>query len=68
MVSRVVVAHTFNTCTWEAEAGNLQARGQSLLHGVGSRTVRDTQRDPLSKQKQKQNIIQNQKMNKMVSH
>jgi hypothetical protein len=41
-----VVAHTFNPSTREAEAGRFLA---SLIYRVSSRTARDIQRNPVSK-------------------
>jgi hypothetical protein len=46
-LSQAVVVNAFNPSTWEAEAG-------SLVYRVSSRTVRATQRNPVSKNKTKQ--------------
>jgi hypothetical protein len=42
-----VVAHAFNPSIWEAEAGGF------LVYIVSSRTARATQRNPVSKNKNK---------------
>jgi hypothetical protein len=47
--------------TREAEAGDHCEFVASLIYRLGSRTVRTTQRNPVSK-KQKQNLKQQQKM------
>jgi hypothetical protein len=49
--SRVVVAHTFNPSTREAEA--------SLVYRVSSRTVRTIQRNPVWKKPKKKKIYSN---------
>jgi hypothetical protein len=49
-----VVAHDFNSSTWEAEAGRFQSSNQPGLQSE-SRTARAAQRDPVSiKQTNKQ--------------
>jgi hypothetical protein len=45
----VVVAHTFNPSTWEAEAGGFLKFKASLVYRVSSRRARATQRNPVSK-------------------
>jgi hypothetical protein len=46
----VVVAHTFNPSSWKAGAGrSLNLRPASLVYRRSSRTVRDIQRNPVSK-------------------
>jgi hypothetical protein len=52
-----VVAHTFNPSTWEAEAGRFQEFEASLVYKVSSRKARATQRNPVSKNKTKQNSL-----------
>jgi hypothetical protein len=52
-----MVANAYNPSTWEAEAGKFP----SLVYRVSSRTARDTQRNPVSKNKTKQNINNNKK-------
>jgi hypothetical protein len=42
-----MVVHAFNPSTWEAEAD------ASLLYKVSSRTAKDTQRNPVSKNQSK---------------
>jgi hypothetical protein len=42
----VVVAHTFNPSTWEAETGRSLEFEASLVYRVRSRTARNTQRLP----------------------
>jgi hypothetical protein len=44
----MVVVHTFNPSTREAEAGELET---SLIYKVSSRTARATQKNPVSKKK-----------------
>jgi hypothetical protein len=46
-----VVVHSFNPGTWEAEAGGFLS--SRLVYRVSSRTARATQRNPVSKNKQK---------------
>ena len=48
-----VVAHAFNSSTWEAEAGGSLELEASLVYRVSFRTARATQRNPDSKMKQK---------------
>jgi hypothetical protein len=51
-----VVVHTFNTSTWEAEAGGFlswKLAWSSLVYRVSSRTARVTQRNPVSEKKKK---------------
>jgi hypothetical protein len=48
-LSRVVVAHTFNTSTWKAERWISEFQA-SLVYKVSSRTARAIQRNPVSKQ------------------
>jgi hypothetical protein len=53
---RWVVVHTFNTSTWEAEAGGFlswKLAWSSLVYRVSSRTARVTQRNPVSEKKKK---------------
>jgi hypothetical protein len=49
-----MVAHAFNPRTWEAEEGKFEFQG-SLVYRVSSRTVKATQRNPVSKNKQTKN-------------
>jgi hypothetical protein len=50
-----LVAHTFNHSTWEAEAGRFLSEFKaSLVYRVSSRTARAIQRNPVSKQTNKQ--------------
>jgi hypothetical protein len=52
--SQAVVAHTFNSSTWESEAGIFLSLRP--VYKVSSRTARAVQRNPVSKNKnQKQN-------------
>jgi hypothetical protein len=48
-----MVAHAFNPSTWEAEAGRFLSSEASLVYKVSSRTARATQRNPVSKNKNK---------------
>jgi hypothetical protein len=50
--SRAVVAHAFNSSTWEAEAGGFEFSA-SLVYRVSSRTARATRRNPASKKQKK---------------
>jgi hypothetical protein len=52
-MSGVVVVHTFNPSTWEAEAGGSLEFEASLVYRVSSRTARATQKNPVSKKKKK---------------
>ena len=56
-----MVAHAFNPSTWEAEA--------SLVYTVSSRTARATQRNPVLKNKTKQNKTKNkqQQQKKLIA-
>jgi hypothetical protein len=54
-----VVVHAFNPSTWEAKAGRISEFKASLVYKVSSRTARDIQRNPVSK-----NQNQNQKQTK----
>ena len=47
-----MVAHTFNPSTWEAEAGGFEFEA-SLVYRVSSRRARVIQRNPVSKNKNK---------------
>jgi hypothetical protein len=44
--------HAFNLSTWEAEAGKSEFKA-SLVYRVSSKTARATQRNPVSKKKEK---------------
>jgi hypothetical protein len=59
--------HAFNPSSWEAEAGGSEFEA-SLVYKVTSRTVKPTQRNPVSKNKkiQKQNKQKN-KTNKQTN-
>jgi hypothetical protein len=46
--------NSFNSSTWEAEAGGFLSLRPSLVYKVSSRTARATQRNPVSKNKTKQ--------------
>jgi hypothetical protein len=48
-----VVAHTFNSSTWEAEAGGSLELEASLVYRVSFRTARAKQRNPDSKNETK---------------
>ena len=48
-----VVVHTFNPSTREAEAGDLCEFEASLVYRASSTTARATQRNPVSKKKNK---------------
>ena len=52
--SQVVVAHTFNPSTWEADRQISEFKA-SLVYKVGSRTARAVQRNPDSENKTKPN-------------
>jgi hypothetical protein len=55
------VAHTFNASTWEAEAGGFEFE-VILVYRVSSKIAKTTQRNPVSKTKQKkQTKLQNRK-------
>ena len=43
-----MVAHAFDSSTWEAEAGRFEFKA-SLVYRVNSRTARATQGNPVSK-------------------
>ena len=49
-----VVAHAFDPSTWEPEAGRFLSSGP-LIYKVSSRTARAILRNPVSKNKTKQN-------------
>jgi hypothetical protein len=49
----VVVAHTFNPSTWEAEAGGFLSSRTAWSTKVSFRTARAIQRNPVSKNKNK---------------
>jgi hypothetical protein len=52
--SRAVGVYTFNPSTWEAEAGRQISEFEaSLVYKVSSRTASATQRNPVSKNKNK---------------
>jgi hypothetical protein len=53
LLSWAVVAHAFYPSTWEAEAGEFEFEA-SLVYRVSSRTARATQRNPVLKNKTKQ--------------
>jgi hypothetical protein len=58
----VVVAHTCNPSTQEAEAGRSHEFQTSLIYGVSSRTARVTQRNPnLKNQKDKRKGVGREK-------
>jgi hypothetical protein len=44
---QVVLVHTFNPSTWEAEAGGSLEFEASLVYRASSRTARATQRNPI---------------------
>jgi hypothetical protein len=50
-----VVVHTFNPSTWEAVADRISEFKASLVYRLSYRTDRATQRNPVSKNKTKQN-------------
>jgi hypothetical protein len=52
-----MVAHAFNPSTWEAETGRISEFEASLVYKVSSRTARATQRNPVSKNKQKKIVL-----------
>jgi hypothetical protein len=56
-----VVVHAFDPKIWEAEAGWISEFEASLVYRVSSRTARDTQRNPVSKN---QKDIKNEEMEK----
>jgi hypothetical protein len=47
-----VVTHAFNPSTWETEAGRFEFKA-SLVYRVSSKTAKTTQRNPVSKNKNK---------------
>ena len=51
--SQAVVVHAFNPSTQEAEAGQSLEFEASLVYRMSSRTVRTTQRNPVSKKQTK---------------
>ena len=54
----MVVAHTFNPSTWEAESGGfLSSRPASLVYKVSSRTARAIQRNPVLGRKKKSEVL-----------
>ena len=50
-----MVIYTFNSSTWEVEAGKSEFE-TSLVYRARSRPVRATQRNPVSKNKDKTNL------------
>jgi hypothetical protein len=50
-----VVAHTFNLSTLEARGRRISEFEASMVYKVSSKTARATQRNPVSKNKTKQN-------------
>ena len=50
------VAHTFNSSTWEAEAGRSEFEA-SLVYSISSRTARATQRNPVWKNKREKEKV-----------
>ena len=54
--SQAGMAHTFNPSTWRQRQADLCEFEVSLVYRVSSRTVRDTQRNAVSKQTNKQRI------------
>jgi hypothetical protein len=64
-----VVPHAFNLSTWKAEAGGISEFEASLVYRVSSRTARATQRNPVSKNKTKnQNQTKPKKQQKKKLH
>jgi hypothetical protein len=53
----MAAAHACNPSTWEAEAGGGSEFEVNLVYRGSSRTARATQRNPVSKTKQKQTNI-----------
>ena len=49
---QMVMENTFDYSTWEAEAGRSLKFEVSQIYRATSRTVKDTQRSPISKQQQ----------------
>jgi hypothetical protein len=57
-----MVVHAFNPSTWKAEAGGfLSSKSEFLVYRVSSRTARAIQRNPDSKNKNKQTNKQTNK-------
>jgi hypothetical protein len=59
-----VVAHAFDTSTWEAEAGGFLSSRPA--YKVSSRTARATQRNPVSKTKNKKQKTKNKQKKKLA--
>ena len=55
-----VVAHAYNPSNWEAKAGRFEFKA-NLVCRVSSRTARNTQRNPVLKNKTKQTNKQTKK-------
>jgi hypothetical protein len=64
---RAVVAHAFDTSTWEAEAGRFLSLRPSLVYRVSSRTARATQRNLVSKNKKQTSKQNKTKQKKTLS-
>jgi hypothetical protein len=52
-MSRVVMAHTFNPNTWEAEAGRFLSLRPAWSTELSSRTARATQKNPVTPRKKR---------------
>jgi hypothetical protein len=55
--SQAVLTHAFNPSTWEGEAGRFSEFEASLVYRVSSRTARAIQRNPVSKNQKRKEII-----------
>jgi hypothetical protein len=64
--SRVVVAHTFNPSTLEAETDRFLSWRPSLVYRASSRTARATERNPVSKNKNNKQNKTKQKRSKSI--
>ena len=66
--SQVVVVHTFNPSTWEAEADGFLSSRSAWSTRVSSRTARAVQRNPVFKKQKKCSLQQHiyKKTNKQI--
>lgn len=63
LLQSAIVAHTFKPSNWEAEAGRSLEFEASLVHRTSSRKAGITQRNPISKTKNRQTDRQKQEGN-----
>jgi hypothetical protein len=52
-----MVANAFNPSTWEAEGRQISEFEASLFYSESSRTAKDTQRNPVLKEKVKECLV-----------